>query len=247
MPTTGATRAHVIQRRRSSACRDRSTAIPARASTPTTTHRKKTARPSACSRSGPRGTSRVRPPRSPLSSRTQTWVRVSFTTAPPTARYASRAAAGPRSPRDPTTTTAPSHVSQAGTPVASTARAQRSVLPRGPPLRRAAPAPAAASDAAVGSVAATAASSVHTTGPEVHDPDVRAARATSPAYMSRSLVRSPISLRTKPQGRETPGPGRPRRRGWPRPAGRPGAGRRGATSPARSRPRRARRPGPRRP
>src|SRR4051794_14941016 len=50
-----------------------------------------------------------------------------------------------------------------GTAVATTTSRQRSVLPSGPPLRRVPAAPAAASDANVGSVAAIAATRAQTT------------------------------------------------------------------------------------
>ena len=94
-----------------------------------------------------------------------------------------------------------------GKAVASTMKAQRSVLPSGPPLRRGTPAAAAASDANVGSVAATAATSTWIT---VHDnqcipgPPWRAAHTARPAKVRRSEERSPISLTTNPQGRLTP-------------------------------------------
>src|SRR6185312_5601973 len=91
--------------------------------------------------------------------------------------------------------------------VATNTNRQRSVLPSGPPLRRSAPAPAAANDANVGSVAASAAAITMSTG---HDkkcrpgPCCRAAQTASPAKVSRSEARSPISLTTNPHGRLTP-------------------------------------------
>src|SRR6185437_12288439 len=94
-----------------------------------------------------------------------------------------------------------------GNAVASRTKRQRSVFPRGPPLRRCAPAPAAASDANVGSVAASAAAITISTGQDRKcspGPRCCAAQTASPANVSRSEARSPISLTTNPHGRLTP-------------------------------------------
>src|ERR1700737_4087296 len=121
----------------------------------------------------------------------------------------SRCAATSRTPAvasDPTTISAQTHGMAAGTATATTTARQRSVLPNGPPLRRLAPAPAAASEANVGSVAASAATNTQITG---HDSQCRpgpprwAAQTANPANISRSETRSPISLSTNPHGRET--------------------------------------------
>ena len=89
-----------------------------------------------------------------------------------------------------------------GRAAATTAARHLSVLPKGPPLSRAAPAPAAAREMKVGSVAAVSAIRVRATV-EGGAP-MRRAKPTRPAMMNRSETRSPISLRTKPKGRETP-------------------------------------------
>src|SRR6516165_2606895 len=95
----------------------------------------------------------------------------------------------------------------AGKAVANSTNRQRSVLPSGPPLRRGAPAAAPASDAKVGSVAASAATSTMITGQDNQcrpGPRCRAAHTANPVKVSRSEARSPISLTTNPHGRLTP-------------------------------------------
>src|SRR6202045_1037605 len=79
----------------------------------------------------------------------------------------SRCAATSRRPAvtsDPTTINAHTHPMAAGTAVATMTARQRSVLPNGPPLRRLAPAPAAPSEANVGSGAASGAADTEITG-----------------------------------------------------------------------------------